>query len=133
MNERQKRDFEAGLSEEVDAWLRGEPTRRDLIKRVGQAAGMLALSGGALSPFVSSALAQAQVELEDPSTPLGKAQAAALAASMEGPTDGSAYIAVENAKQFRELLEAVEPGRSIATLIQRGDERMFFAVRIPAE
>ncbi|MCG6862712.1 MAG: DegQ family serine endoprotease [Chromatiaceae bacterium] len=40
---------------------------------------------------------------------------------------------VENAKQFRELLEGVEPGRSIATLIQRGDERMFFAVRIPAE
>ena len=40
---------------------------------------------------------------------------------------------VENAKQFRELLEGVEPGRSVAALIQRGDGRVFFAVRIPDE
>jgi len=40
---------------------------------------------------------------------------------------------VEGAKQFRELLADIEPGRSVATLIQRGDRRMFLAVRIPEE
>ena len=88
MNEREERDFQAGLAAEVDAWLRGEPTRREFIKRVGQATGMLALSGPALSPWVSRALAQAALDLADPSTPLGAAQAAAMAASTEGPADG---------------------------------------------
>ncbi|MBL8905414.1 MAG: extracellular solute-binding protein [Rhizobiales bacterium] len=101
MNERERRDFNAGLAADVDAWLRGEPTRRTFIKRFGQMAGMLAVAGGGLSPaFVSSALAQAQVQLEDPNTPLGKAQALALKASTEGPTDGSAFRAVAAAKQF---------------------------------
>jgi multiple sugar transport system substrate-binding protein len=100
MNDREKRDFEAGLSAEVDAWLRGEPTRRDFIKRFGQAAGMLALSGTALTSVSSWALAQATVELADPDSPLGQAQALALAASTEGPKDGSAYRAVEAAKQY---------------------------------
>src|SRR3954468_1450312 len=100
MNDRERRDFQAGLTAEVDAWLRGEPTRRTFIKRFGQATGMLALSGGALPSFVSSALAQAQMQLEDPSTPLGKAQALALKASTEGPADGSAYRAAQAAKQF---------------------------------
>ena len=31
MNDREKRDFEAGLAAEVDAWLQGEPTRRSFI------------------------------------------------------------------------------------------------------
>ena len=100
MSEREERDFQAGLAAEVDAWLRGEPTRREFIKRVGQATGMLALSGSALSPWVSRALAQAALELADPSTPLGAAQAAAVAASTEGPADGSAYRAVQAAKQY---------------------------------
>ncbi len=99
MDDRQRRDFQAGLAAEVDAWLRGEPTRRDFIKKFGQATGMLALSGAALSPFIDSVLAQAQMQLEDPSTPLGRAQALALAASTEGPADGSAFRAVEAAKQ----------------------------------
>jgi hypothetical protein len=82
MNEREKRDFNAGLAADVDAWLRGEPTRRTFIKRFGQMAGMLAVAGGGLSPsFVTGALAQAKVELEDPNSPLGKAQALALKAS----------------------------------------------------
>jgi multiple sugar transport system substrate-binding protein len=100
MNDRERRDFEAGLSAEVDAWLRGEPTRRDFIKRFGQATGMLALSGSAFSTFVDSALADAKAKLEDPNTPLGKAQALALKASTEGPADGSAFRAVEAAKKF---------------------------------
>ena len=31
-SERERRDFDAGLSEEVDAWLRGDPTRRTFLK-----------------------------------------------------------------------------------------------------
>jgi len=101
MNQREKRDFNVGLAADVDAWLRGEPTRRTFIKRFGQVAGMLAVAGGGLSPdFISGALAQATVQLEDPNTPLGKAQALALKASTEGPADGSAFRAVEAAKKF---------------------------------
>ncbi len=40
---------------------------------------------------------------------------------------------VEDAGQFRELLTGIEPGRSVAVLIQRGNGRIFFALRIPKE
>ena len=100
MSEREKRDFQAGLEDEVNAFLRGEPTRRTFIKRFGQAMGMLPIVGGALGSGVQWALAQAKMELEDPNTPLGKAQALAFKASTEGPADGSAFRAVEAAKQF---------------------------------
>ena len=100
MNDRERRDFEAGLAQEVDALLRGEPTRRTFITRFGQMTGMLALGGPMLGAMTDWALAQAKLELADPSTPLGKAQALALAASTEGPTDGSAYRAVQAAKQY---------------------------------
>jgi multiple sugar transport system substrate-binding protein len=100
MNDREKRDFEAGLAADVDAWLRGEPTRRTFIKKFGQAMGMLPIAGGILGSGVQFALAQAQMQLEDPNTPLGKAQALALKASTEGPADGSAFRAVAAAKQF---------------------------------
>jgi serine protease Do len=40
---------------------------------------------------------------------------------------------VKDAAHFRELLDGMEAGRSIAVLVQRGDGRMFFAVRIPKE
>ncbi len=100
MNDRERRDFEAGLASDVDDWLQGRPTRRDFIKRFGQLTGMIALSGGALAPMTEWALAQAKVDLANPSTPLGKAQAAALKASTEGPADGSAYKAVQAAKKY---------------------------------
>jgi multiple sugar transport system substrate-binding protein len=100
MNDRERRDFQAGLAADVDAWLKGEPTRREFIKKFGQLTGMLALSGSALAPMTDWALAQAKLDLADPSTPLGKAQALALKASTEGPADGSAYRAVQAAKQF---------------------------------
>ena len=100
MNDRERRDFEAGLSADVDAWLTGQPTRRTFITRFGQLVGMLPLSGAMLTSVSSWALAQASVELADPGSPLGKAQALALAASTEGPKDGSAYRAVEAAKQY---------------------------------
>ena len=100
MNEREKRDFQAGLAAEVDALLRGQPTRRDFIKRFGQMTGMLTLSSPLLGSMTDWALAQQALQLADPSTPLGKAQALAMQASTEGPTDGSAYRAVEAAKQY---------------------------------
>src|SRR5947209_5973136 len=101
MNEREKRDFEAALSAEVDAFLRGEPTRREFVRRFGEMAGMIAVGAGAIPLFAQQALAQAAVDLADASTPLGKAQAAALKASTEGPADGSAYRAVEAAKKHK--------------------------------
>jgi multiple sugar transport system substrate-binding protein len=100
MNDREKRDFQAGLAAEVDAWLRGEPTRREFIKKFGQLTGMLAIGGGILPAFTRQLLAQAAVDLADPSTPLGQAQAMAVKASTEGPADGSAYRATQAAKQF---------------------------------
>jgi multiple sugar transport system substrate-binding protein len=100
MNNRERKEFQAGLAADVDAWLRGEPTRRTFIKRFGQMTGMLALSGPLLTSVSSMALAQAALDLADPSTPLGQAQALAMKASTEGPADGSAYRAVEAAKQF---------------------------------
>lgn len=100
MNDRQKRDFDEGLKADVDAWLRGEPTRRTFIKKFGQLTGMIAVAGSILPATAQWALAQATVDLADPSTPLGKAQAAAMKASMEGPADGSAYRAVQAAKQY---------------------------------
>jgi multiple sugar transport system substrate-binding protein len=90
----------AGLESEVDAMLRGEQTRRSFITRFGQMTGMIAMSGPMLASMSGWASAQQALELADPSTPLGQAQAAAMAASTEGPADGSAYRAVEAAKQY---------------------------------
>jgi multiple sugar transport system substrate-binding protein len=103
MNDRERRDFEAGLRAEVDAWLRGEPTRREFIKKFGQLTGMLAIGGGILPAFTRHLMAQAALDLADPSTPLGQAQALAVKASTEGPADGSAYRAVQAAKQYSGL------------------------------
>jgi len=100
MNDRERRDFQAGLAAEVDAFMRGENTRRDFIKLFGQATGMIAASGPILCMLTDWAVAQQQAELADPSTPLGKAQAAALEASTKGPEDGSAFKAVQAAKQY---------------------------------
>lgn len=100
MNEREKRDFLAGLEEEVNALLCGEYTRRTFITRFGQMTGMLAASGPVLGMMTDLALAQQTLQLADPSSPLGQAQAAALKASTEGPSDGSAYRATEAAKQY---------------------------------
>jgi multiple sugar transport system substrate-binding protein len=101
MDDRQKRDFNAALSAEVDAFLRGEPTRRDFVRQFGQMAGMIAIGGGSIPLFARQALAQAAVDLADPSTPLGQAQAAVIKASTEGPADGSAYRAVQAAKKYK--------------------------------
>jgi multiple sugar transport system substrate-binding protein len=98
MNDHDKRDFQAGLEAEVDAFMRGETTRRTFITRFGQMTGMLAASGPILATMTGWALVQQKLELADAASPLGQAQAAAMKASMEGPADGSAFRAVEAAK-----------------------------------
>ena len=66
---------------------------------------MLPLAGGILGAATNRALAQSSLDLADPLTPLGKAQAAALKASKkEGPTESfQAYRAVEAAKKFSKV------------------------------
>ena len=98
-NDRERREFEAELSKEVDGWLRGDPTRRTFLKRAAQL-GLLSGSMLATSGWARAATQLAATEMADPSTPLGQAQAAALKASTEGPADGSAYRAVQAAKQY---------------------------------
>jgi multiple sugar transport system substrate-binding protein len=101
MNNRTKRNFEAELDSEIDAWLTGQFTRRTCIRKLGQLTGMLAASGSILSSETNLGLAQTALDLADPSTALGKAQAVAMIASIESPLDGSAYRAVQNAKRYK--------------------------------
>ena len=53
-----------------------------------------------------------------------------------GITAGDAILMLDNQDVvdldgFNHILEAIEPGRSVAVLIQRGDGRMFYAIRTP--
>jgi len=41
------------------------------------------------------------------------------------------HESVRSAGEFNELLEAIEPGQSVALLVQRGGSRLFYAIRIP--
>jgi multiple sugar transport system substrate-binding protein len=116
-SDRERRDCEAGLSEEIDAWLSGDPTRRTFLKHAARL-GLLAGSALAMPGWAQAAVQLAEAQLADPSTPLGQAQAEAVKASTEGPTDGSAYRAVQAAKQFsgvtinmtyEEQLQALDP------------------------
>lgn len=99
IDDRERRDIEVALSGEIDSWLRGDPTRRTFLK---YAARLGLLSGPALAMpgWAHAAVQLAEAKLADPNSPLGQAQAAAVKASTEGPADGSAYKAVQAAKQF---------------------------------
>ena len=44
MDERKRREFDAGLSEEVDAWLRGDTSRREFLTR------LMLMGGAAMLP-----------------------------------------------------------------------------------
>ena len=87
MNEREKRDFNAGLGEEVDAWLQGDTSRRSFLTKLLLMGGAAALPGFGMTALNSPAWAEAvdlsKLDLADPSTPLGKPQAEALTASTE--------------------------------------------------
>jgi multiple sugar transport system substrate-binding protein len=122
MNERDERDFNAGLSEEVDAWLRGDTSRRTFLTKLVLMGGAAMLPGLGFTAAGTKAWAEAvdlsKVELADPSTPLGKAQADALKASTETPADGSAFRAVAAARKHKGVtlnmtyesgLQALEP------------------------
>ena len=102
--ERKQREFQAGLAEEVDAWLRGDTSKRTFLKRLVEAGGAAALARPGLALLGSglgASAARAAVELADPSTPFGQAQAAAVKASKEGPPENSAYRAVQAGKQYQ--------------------------------
>src|SRR5215468_2869481 len=122
MNERDQRDFNAGLSEEVDAWLRGDTSRRTFLTKLVLMGGAAMLPGLGFTAAGTKAWAEAvdlsKVELADPSTPLGKAQAEGLKASTETPADGSAFRAVAAARKHKGVtlnmtyesgLQALEP------------------------
>jgi len=103
MDDREQRDFDAGLREEVDAWLRGDSSRRTFLTR------LVLMGGAAMVPGLgftagkawADAVDLSKVELADPSTPLGQAQTAAVKASTESPTDSSAYRAVQAAQKYK--------------------------------
>ncbi len=103
--ERERREFNAGLGEEVDAWLGGDTSRRTFLTRLALMGGAAMLPGlgftGGASDAWAAAVDLSKVELADPTTPLGQAQAAAVKASTEGPADGSAFRAVDASKQFK--------------------------------
>src|SRR5579862_3550661 len=112
-----RRAIDASLSREIDAWLGGDRSRRSVLKGLLAISSYAALAGPLLG--ASSAAAQeTKLELAPADTPLGQAQAAALKASTEGPTDGSAYRAAQAAKAFKNVtlnvtyesgLQALEP------------------------
>ena len=57
-------------------------------------------------------------------------------AAAAGITSGDVILMLDNQpvdslEGFNRILEAIEPGRSVAALIQRGDGRMFYALRLP--
>ena len=57
-------------------------------------------------------------------------------AAAAGITSGDVILmldnqSVEGLEGFNRILEAIEPGRSVAVLIQRGDGRMFYALKLP--
>lgn len=57
-------------------------------------------------------------------------------AARAGITAGDVILMLDNQDVadldgFNRILEAIDPGRSVAVLIQRGDGRMFYAIRMP--
>ncbi|HET9018138.1 MAG TPA: extracellular solute-binding protein, partial [Acetobacteraceae bacterium] len=100
--------YRKALSREIDAWLRGDLSRRGALGRLlGLAAGGTLLAGPAFATsqlalrHANSLLHQAKVDLASPDTPLGRAQADAVHASTQAPQDGSAFRAVAAAKKFK--------------------------------
>ncbi len=137
-SDREPLDRDALLAREIDAWMRGDKSRRGVLKGLlGSAAagcfGLLAQASGASAQ-------QAGVELAPPDTPLGQVQAAAVKASTEGPTDGSAYRATQAAKKFRGVtlnmtyesgLQALEPRSFSGPLWQQLTGTGFNVIELP--
>ena len=64
MDERERREFDAGLSEEVDAWLRGDTSRREFLTRLMLMGGAAMLPGLGYTASGSKAWAAAADDLE---------------------------------------------------------------------
>lgn len=140
-----QREFEAGLAEEVDAWLRGDSSRRTFLDRLASVGGLAAVGGPAASALLGGGsrlalAADAGVDLDDPASPFGQAQAAAVKASTDGPRDGSAYRAVQAAKALRGVtlnmtyesgLQALEPRNFSGPLWKRLTGTDFNVVELP--
>ncbi|MDE3175147.1 MAG: extracellular solute-binding protein [Pseudomonadota bacterium] len=146
MRDRERRDFNACLSAEVDAWLRGDQTRRHFLTKFALMGGAAMLPGLGYTASGSKAWAAvadvSKVELADKTTPLGQAQAAAVKASSEGPADGSAFRAVQAAQKYRDKgvtlnltyeagLQALEPKNFSGPLWQALTGVNFNVVELP--
>ena len=85
-NDRDRREFEAGLSKDVDAWLRGDPTRRIFLKRAAQlgllSGSMLAMSGWAQAAIQLAAAADGRPEYAARASAGGRPQ------GLDGGADG---------------------------------------------
>jgi multiple sugar transport system substrate-binding protein len=119
MNERERGDFEAELDTEIDAWLTGQFSRRTCIEKLGRLTGMVVASGPVLSMTTSPSFAQGALGYADLSSPLGRAQAAAMVASTESPVDGSAYRAVQAAKHYAGIELTMTSERGLQALDPR--------------
>lgn len=76
---------------------------------------------------------------------LGVEKGGVLVESLEaGPADqaglnvGDVILMLDNqpvssAADFNRILAGIDPGRSVATLVQRGEGRMFYAIKVPKE
>jgi multiple sugar transport system substrate-binding protein len=140
-SERERKEFQQGLAEEAVAWIQGDTSRRTFLTRAAQMLGIAAAGAAVGTPAWANALIQlAEVKLADPSSPLGQAQAAAMKASTEGPKDGSAFRAVEGAKQFSGVninmtyesgLQALDPRNYSGPLWQQLTGMTFNVVELP--
>ena len=75
MSDKERQNFNEGLAREVDAWLRGDTSRRTFLTRLVQLSGIGLASGAMMQVpgWAQAAVQVAQAQLADPSTPLGQA------------------------------------------------------------
>ena len=126
MTESERREFEAGLSEEVDGWLRGDRSRRTLLTRMMLMGGAAMLPGLGWTASGNRAWAQSanlsKVELADPSHPARRGAGGGGAGLDRGPADGSAYRAVQAAQAVQGQECHAEPDLRVGAAGARAEE-----------
>src|SRR5262249_44798598 len=105
MNESERRDFEAGLSDEVDGWLRGDDSRRSFLTR------MMLMGGAAMLPGLGWTASGSRAWGEGanlgeggaggPAAAVGAGKGAGVKGFTGGATDGSGYRAVQAAQKIK--------------------------------
>jgi serine protease Do len=106
----------------------------------------MVVTPGHVEPAAANRLGLVVAELTDEDrTQLGIPEGGVLVESVEeGPAQQGGIRAgdiilsfnqqpVTDSRGFRALLDKVEPGQSVAVLVQRGDGRMFYPIRIPKD